>query len=324
MAANAWGALGALLLGAVMAFAAISKAPRDSRTQLRTTVGALTGQQSRGRISLIAAVAIATELVTAAVCFVHPHGEVGPLLYTGLMAVYLAVVSVGYARNVQVPCACFGRSSQDLLGLKHVLRNGGLLAPGVLVLALNEAQSTREVGTMAIWIAITLVAVMSFAALLLGLAAIRSTAPDPGGAHPAPPPSVLGLSTDGVGLETGEPLPLTRLAEESGRSVDTGDYRDRELVTAFFVPNCPACTERIDQLSAYVGRCDVIAIVVGPQLAARRDLVASLRQAGVQAVVLDDDAARFADACGVDLFPTVLYFDHGIVAELPGVTDAAR
>lgn len=113
MGQDSYGAAGCALLGTTFAWAAATKLSRSGGRQLRTTVAAFVGQTDPHRITLIAAAVVAAESATAVTCFGWTHRALGPALFLSLMSVYVALTATGVARNIQVPCACFGRASRS-------------------------------------------------------------------------------------------------------------------------------------------------------------------------------------------------------------------
>jgi methylamine utilization protein MauE len=321
MVADGYATVGCVLLAGIMAFAAVSKIPGAEQAQLRTAITALTGAPAGRPARVLAVAAISTECLIAVLCLLPAGALAGPLLFVALMTGYLALTASGYARGVEVPCACFGRSTRELLRLRHVARNGLLLALGVGVVGRTNSAVHPGRPHLIMWIAIALVAAVSLAALLMSLAAFRRASSRPAG--PAAR-TTAELSVDGVGLRAGDRLPEVSLTNTEGTTFTTRDYASGRLLAAFFVPNCPSCAESVDELARHAGRIELLAAVVGPAFRERDALVRRLKEAGVHNILVDHDAETLADLCQVDLFPTALYVEDGTVSDLAAAADRAR
>lgn len=146
-----------VLLGAVFAVSAASKArPADHRA-FRRTVRDWTG----GRVPAAPAAAALVALEAAVPVLLAVRPAAGLALAAALLAVFTAAIIVQLRRGSPAGCRCFGSTGAPVSSL-HVVRNAVLLA--VAVAGLAASGSSRWDGS---------IAAVGGLALLLGVLVVR-------------------------------------------------------------------------------------------------------------------------------------------------------
>jgi uncharacterized membrane protein YphA (DoxX/SURF4 family) len=72
------------------------------------------------------------ELVTALAILSRARPRAGAVVGVGLMTLFVVVVGVAVARNLDIECGCFGTSDATRVGSAKLLENLGLLAMAIV------------------------------------------------------------------------------------------------------------------------------------------------------------------------------------------------
>lgn len=165
------------LLGVVFLVSAASKLrSRRAFDEFAVSVrelGAATAVARPIAVVVVAAEALIPVLLAVPVTAAAPTGGVtslatgtGLVLAGGLLTAFVVAIVVSLRRGVRAPCRCFGMSSTPL-GLRHVARNGVLVAAAVtgLVALAGGADDAVQPAGSAIAVMVGLVAGLLITAL---------------------------------------------------------------------------------------------------------------------------------------------------------------
>jgi peroxiredoxin len=189
------------------------------------------------------------EAATAVLLVPGTTARAGGLIALGLLAAFIAGISVNLAQGRHPDCACFGQLSSTPVGPLTIARNVVLAAAAGLIAFGDGSHAGGAVGPAFANASASAIAVAASVAAAVLIALFASTrkgatliADAPAGPPPLPP-----------ALPVGSPAPAFTLVGTSGRDVSLTDLlaRRRRLLVVFFSPACTPCAEIAPELARW-------------------------------------------------------------------------
>ena len=126
----------------VFAVSAVSKIRnRTSFRAFRAATAALLPRNVAAAAAPAATAVVATEAASVVALVIPGTSRVGLLLSIGLFAAFTAAIAAALHRGTTVACRCFGASATPL-GVRHLVRNGVLIAIAGVALLTGEQRSS--------------------------------------------------------------------------------------------------------------------------------------------------------------------------------------
>lgn len=245
------------------------------------------------------AVSVLTGEIAAVALLAVPGTKTGYALVVALLAAFCAVIARNILSGQSVRCRCFGADG-DVLGPKHLLRNGLLIAVAVIGAFVTPPASWEEPLTL-LTIAVVLLAVVVALHVLFtfGLVArIRELQKPPARTSNLPQPGMV--------------VRPFSVADTDGVAFTEADL-DGPVQVGFFSVGCGPCRTLSDALLANPPATRFVSVVDGdvtdPDATAR--LVAKVSALGRVAVIGTDDP--ILSAFEVMAYPTLLHTHGGVV-----------
>ncbi|MEU0878715.1 thioredoxin family protein [Lentzea sp. NPDC005914] len=287
-----------VLLAVVFVAAVVGKVrTRQGFAEFRDSIAALVPWVPARAASLVL---IAGEAV-AVVLLAIPGTGLGYAAAVGLLAVFCGGIVLAMSGRKAVRCKCFGAGG-DVLGPKHLVRNGLLIAVGLAGAFVTPPASWEEPLTL-LTIAVVLLAVVVAVHVLFtyGLVArVRELQEHSGPARNQNLP------------QPGKVIPSFSVVDTDGIPFTDADL-DGPVQVGFFSVGCGPCRSLSDALLADPPAARFVSIVDGdltdPEATQR--LAEKVSGLGRVAVVGTDDPVL--SAFDVMAFPTLIYTHGGVV-----------
>lgn len=225
-----------LVLFAVFAVAGVAKALDRAGTR-RSLAGFHVPERMAGPVAWLLP---AVEIAAATGLLVTPATRAAAAAVLALLAAFSVALGRALARGERPDCHCFGQVHAAPISRLTLVRNAGLAALAVLVVA--DADPVGLPGWLAARDAGELIALVLAGLLLLALAEIRRLRRRLGAASAAAEP-----------LPVGAPAPPFVAADLAGNRVTEADLvaGGNGAVLVFISPACPACAELLPELSSW-------------------------------------------------------------------------
>lgn len=248
-----------------------------------------------------AAVVVLAGEAAAVVLLAIPGTGLGYAVAISLLAVFCGGILLSVYGRKAVRCKCFGAGG-DVLGPKHLVRNGVLIGVGLAGAFVTPAASWEEPLTL-LTIAVVLLAVVVAVHVLFtyGLVArVRELQERSGPVRNENLP------------QPGKVIPSFSVTDTGGVPFTDADL-DGPVQVGFFSVGCGPCRSLTDALLADPPAAHFVSIVDGdltdPEATAR--LVEKVSGLGRVAVIGTDDPVL--SAFGVMAYPTLIYTHGGVV-----------
>lgn len=248
-----------------------------------------------------AAVVVLAGEAVAVVLLAIPGTGLGYAVAISLLAVFCGGILLSVYGRKAVRCKCFGAGG-DVLGPKHLVRNGVLIGVGLAGAFVTPAASWEEPLTL-LTIAVVLLAVVVAVHVLFtyGLVArVRELQERSGPVRNENLP------------QPGKVIPSFSVTDTGGVPFTDADL-DGPVQVGFFSVGCGPCRSLTDALLADPPAAHFVSIVDGdltdPEATAR--LVEKVSGLGRVAVIGTDDPVL--SAFGVMAYPTLIYTHGGVV-----------
>ncbi|PWK84975.1 hypothetical protein C8D88_107182 [Lentzea atacamensis] len=287
-----------VLLAAVFLAAFAGKVrTRQGFAEFRDSIGALAPWLPAQPV----AIAVLAGEAAAVVLLAVPGTGLGYALATGLLAAFCCGIVLAIRSRKAVRCKCFGAGG-DVLGPKHLVRNGLLIAVAVTGAFVTPPASWEEPMTL-LTIAVVLLAVVVAVHVLFtyGLVARVRELQERSG-----PPRNQNLPQPGLVIR---PFSVTGT---DGALFTEADL-DGPVQVGFFSVGCGPCRSLTDALLADPPAARFVSVVDGDPTdpEATRRLVEKVSALGRVAVIGTDDPVL--SAFEVMAFPTLVYTHGGVV-----------
>ncbi|WP_052685104.1 MauE/DoxX family redox-associated membrane protein [Lentzea aerocolonigenes] len=287
-----------VLLAGVFLAAVVGKVrTRQGFAEFRSSIAALVPWLPARQVAF----AVLGGEAVAVVLLAIPGTGLGYALAVSLLAVFCGGIALAVYGRKPVRCKCFGAGG-DVLGPKHLVRNGVLIGVGLVGAFVTPPASWEEPLTL-LTIAVVLLAVVVVAHGLFtyGLVArVRELQERSGPVRNQNLP------------QPGTVIPSFSVADTGGELFTEADL-DGPVQVGFFSVGCGPCRSLTDALLADPPAARFVSLVDGdpsdPEATAR--LVEKVSGLGRVAVIGTDDPVL--SAFGVMAFPTLIYTHGGVV-----------